>query len=222
MMAIENKLNLFSQEQLNVFEELISKHKAKLLYEAKQIDEIEVGTFKGLCALHKFLFEDIYDFAGKLREVNLSRDGFKFTMLKNIDQAIQEVDKLPQNNYGNIIIKYVRMNIIHPFREGSGRTTRIWLDLMLRKELGVIVDWSSIKQEAYLRAMIQSHEDVTELQNLLRDKLTDDLSQKKIMQELDASYRYEGYDQFKTSEIPSIDFLKSRELLEETLKNLND
>ena len=198
---LENKLNITSQPELNREEERLSKMRAKWLFESGELDSIEVGTFKGLAEIHRILFEDIYNFAGKVRDVNIAKDGFSFAPRIYLEQSLAYIDKLPQTNFDEMIEKYADMNIAHPFREGNGRSMRIWLDCILRKELGKIVDWNRIDKHDYLNAMIRSHVSTSELKYLVQNALTNDLSHESFMKGIDASYYYEGYNEFRTEDL---------------------
>lgn len=196
-----NKLKLtglaFLQE-----EERISKSKAKRLFEEHVLDSFEVGTYAGLQAIHRWLFEDIYDFAGETRKLNIAKGSFRFASALYLDDALRQISAMPQKTFDQIIAKYVEMNIAHPFLEGNGRSTRIWLDAMLRKELGVVIDWNRVDKDDYLFAMERSPIRDTEIKMLLRAALTDQTEDRAVfMHSIDASYRYEGYDQYKTEEL---------------------
>ncbi len=196
-MVLENKLNITNQIELNRFEEKISKEKAKKLFDSGKIDKIKVGTFAGLKQIHKYLFEDIYDFAGKLRDVNLSKGNFRFAPLMYLKQSLKNIDKMPQSTFDEIVEKYVEMNIAHPFREGNGRATRIWLDLIFKKELKRVVDWNKIDKADYLLAMERSPIKSIEIKHLLKNALTDKINEREIfMKGIDVSYYYEGYDEY--------------------------
>ncbi len=196
-MVLENKLNITNQIELNRFEEKISKEKAKKLFDSGKIDKIKVGTFAGLKQIHKYLFEDIYDFAGKLRDVNLSKGNFRFAPLMYLKQSLKNIDKMPQSTFDEIVEKYVEMNIAHPFREGNGRAARIWLDLIFKKELKRVVDWNKIDKEDYLLAMERSPIKSIEIKHLLKNALTDKINEREIfMKGIDVSYYYEGYDEY--------------------------
>ena len=198
---LENKLGITSWVELNREEERLSKIRAKWLFESGEIDKLEVGTFKGLARIHHILFQDIYGFAGKVRDVNIAKDGFSFAPRIFLEQSLNYIDKLPQTNFDEIIEKYADMNIAHPFREGNGRSTRIWLDCILKKELGKIVDWNQIDKHDYLNAMIRSHVSTGELKYLLQYALTDDVSYESFMKGVDASYYYEGYNEFNIEDL---------------------
>ena len=199
---LENKLNITDSAELARIEEKISKQKAVEMFENGFLDKLEPGTYGSLAAIHQYLFDEIYDFAGMLRKVNLSKGNFRFTPLMYLETALKSIDKMPQSNFDEIIEKYVEMNIAHPFREGNGRSMRIWLDLMLKKEIGRVVDWSKVDKEDYLLAMERSPVKDVEIKFLLRDALTDNISYREIyMKGIDYSYYYEGYYVFKTEEL---------------------
>ncbi len=201
-MVLENKLNIANQLELNKAEEKISKQKAKQLFESGEIDKIEVGTFKGLVQIHQFLFGDIYEFAGCLREVNIAKGNFRFAPLMYLAQSLEHIDKMPQNSFEEIIEKYVEMNIAHPFREGNGRATRIWLDLILKKELKQVIDWNLVDKEDYLCAMERSTVKDIEIKHLLKNALTDKINDRELfMKGIDISYYYEGYSEFRTQDL---------------------
>ena len=201
-MALENKLGITSSAELAREEERISKKKAVELFESGTLDKLEPGKFASLQAIHKALFEDIYDFAGQLRTVNLAKGNFRFAPLIYLEAALANIDKMPQSTYDEIIGKYVEMNVAHPFREGNGRSTRIWLDLMLKSGIGQVVDWSKVDKEDYLLAMERSPIKDVEIKVLLKDALTSDVNSREIfMKGIDHSYYYEGYTTFKTEEL---------------------
>ena len=201
-MALENKLGLTSSSDLACEEERISKKKAAQLFDRKLLDTFDVGTFAGLTAIHKHLFEDIYDFAGKLRTVNVAKGNFRFAPLMYLQAALDNIDKMPQSNFDEIIEKYVEMNIAHPFREGNGRSTRIWLDHILKNKIGKVVDWSKVDKEDYLLAMERSPIKDVEIKVLLKCALTDEINSREVyMKGIDHSYYYEGYTTFKTEEL---------------------
>lgn len=201
-MALENKLGITDSAELAREEEKISKKKAVWLFESGTLDTLSVGTFSALQAIHKCLFEDIYDFAGKLRTVNIAKSNFRFAPLIYLEAALANIDKMPQSTYDEIIEKYVEMNIAHPFREGNGRSTRIWLDLMLKKGISRVVDWSKVDKEDYLLAMERSPIKDTEIKVVLRSALTSDINNRELyMKGIDHSYYYEGYTTFKTEEL---------------------
>lgn len=201
-MALENKLGITESADLAREEEKISKKKAIELFESGYLDSLEPGTYLSLAQIHKYLFEDVYDFAGKLRTVNLAKGSFRFAPLMYLEAALANIDKMPQSTFDEIVEKYVEMNIAHPFREGNGRSTRIWLDLMLKKGLGKVVDWSRIDKEDYLLAMERSPIRDIEIKHLLRAALTDQINDRQIyMKGIDHSYYYEGYTSYKTEEL---------------------
>lgn len=201
-MALENKLNITDSAELAREEERISKKKAVELFDSKLIDTFEVGTFAGLAAIHKYLFEDIYDFAGKMRTVNIAKGNFRFAPLIYLEAALANIDEMPQSTFDEIVEKYVEMNVAHPFREGNGRSTRIWLDCIFKKELGKVVDWSKVDKEDYLLAMERSPIKDVEIKVLLKAALTDEINDRTIyMKGIDASYHYEGYNIFKTEDV---------------------
>lgn len=201
-MALENKLGIKSSAELAREEERISKKKAVELFENGMLEKLEAGKFQTLCEIHKYLFDDIYDFAGKIRTVNLSKGNFRFAPLMYLEAAIENVDKMPQNTFDEIVEKYVEMNIMHPFREGNGRSMRIWLDMMLKKQIGQVVDWSKIEKEDYLMAMERSPIKDIEIKYILKAALTDQINDREIyMKGIDHSYYYEGYVTYKTEEL---------------------
>lgn len=201
-MILENKLNLTSEVELAREEEKISKIKAKELFETGYLDTLKAGTFDALSKIHSYLFSDIYYFAGKIRNQNIAKGNFRFVPILYIDNALKNIEKMPQSNFDEIIEKYVEMNIIHPFREGNGRSTRIWLDLILKKELGLVVDWSKVNKEDYLLAMERSPIKDVEIKELLKKALTDKINDRIVyMKGIDASYHYEGYTIYKTEDL---------------------
>ena len=201
-MALENKLGLTSSADLTREEERISKKKAVELFEKGILDNLPAGKFSTLQSIHKYLFEDIYDFAGELRTVNLAKGNFRFAPLMYLQAALDNIDKMPQSNFDEIIEKYVEMNIAHPFREGNGRSTRIWLDHILKNEIGKVVDWSKVDKEDYLLAMERSPIKDVEIKVLLKGALTDEINSREVyMKGIDHSYYYEGYTTFKTEEL---------------------
>ena len=199
---LENKLGITSSPALAEAEERISKKKAVELFESGVLDTLEAGEFSSLQTIHRVLFEDIYDFAGKIRTVNLAKGSFRFAPLMYLDAALQNIDKMPQGNFDQIVEKYVEMNIAHPFREGNGRATRIWLDCMLKKEIGMVVDWSRVDKEDYLLAMERSPVRDIEIKHVLHAALTDQVNSREMfMKGIDHSYYYEGYTAFQTEKL---------------------
>ena len=201
-MALENKLGITDSLELARVEEKISKRKALDLFERGLLDTFEVGTFEGLSKIHKYLFNEIYEFAGKLRTVNIAKGNFRFAPVIYLEEALKNIEKMPQSTFDEIAEKYVEMNIAHPFREGNGRSTRIWLDLIFKKELKMVIDWSKVNKENYLLAMERSPIRDVEIKLLLKDALTDKINDREVyMKGIDASYQYEGYHAFKTEAI---------------------
>ena len=201
-MALENKLGLTSSADLAREKERISKKKAVELFETGLLDTLLAGKFVTLQAIHKCLFEDIYDFAGEIRTVNMAKGNFRFAPLMYLQSALENIDKMPQSNFDEIVEKYVEMNIAHPFREGNGRSTRIWLDHILKNEIGKVVDWSKVDKEDYLLAMERSPIKDVEIKVLLKGALTDEINSREVyMKGIDHSYYYEGYTTFKTKEL---------------------
>ena len=201
-MALENKLGITNSAELAREEERISKKKAVELFESGFLDKLVPGRFASLQAIHKALFEDIYDFAGELRTLNLAKGNFRFAPLMYLEAALGNIDKMPQSTFDEIIEKYVEMNIAHPFREGNGRSTRLWLDQMLKAGIGQVVDWSKVDKEDYLLAMERSPIKDVEIKVLLKAALTDDVNSREVfMKGIDHSYYYEGYTTFKTEEL---------------------
>ena len=202
---LENKLGITNLVELAKEEERITKAKALELFDTNKINEIEVGTFNGLLQIHKFLFDDVYYFAGKLRNENIAKGNFRFVPCIYLTAALSKIDEMPQNTFDEIVDKYVEMNVAHPFREGNGRSTRIWLDLILKKELNQVVDWSKIDKEEYLLAMERSPIKDTEIKLLLQSALTDQINNRQVfMKGIDASYEYEGYSTYKMEELTNI------------------
>ena len=201
-MALENKLGITDSFELAQMEERLSKTRALELFEKGLLDTFEVGTFRGLAQIHKYLFDEIYDFAGQLRMVNISKGNFRFAPVLYLEAALEKIGRMPQRTFDEIIEKYVEMNVAHPFREGNGRSTRIWLDAMLKKELRQVIDWSQVDKEDYLLAMERSPIRDTEIKALLREALTDRINDRQMyMKGIDASYRYEGYSTYKTEDM---------------------
>lgn len=201
-MILENKLNITNQVDLAKAEEKISKQKAKKLFDSGDINKVEVGTFKGLSFIHTYLFEDIYHFAGKLRKVNIAKGDFRFAPTMYLEKSLDHIDKMPQGNFDEIIGKYVEMNIAHPFREGNGRATRIWLDLILKEKLQQVIDWNLVDKEEYLSSMKRSVVKDIEIKALLKEALTDKIHDRTLfMKGIDIIYYYEGYSEFKTEEL---------------------
>ncbi len=201
-MALENKLGITSSPELAEAEERISKKKAVELFENGLLDRLEPGTTASLKAIHKYLFDEIYDFAGELRTVNIAKGNFRFAPLMYLEAALANIDKMPQSSFDEIVEKYVEMNIAHPFREGNGRSTRIWLDCIFKKEIGKVVDWSKVDKEDYLLAMERSPIKDIEIKHILKNALTDDIHSREVyMKGIDHSYYYEGYTTFKTEDL---------------------
>ena len=199
---LENKLGISNPVELAKAEEKLTKKKAIQLFETKELENIEIGTFKGLSKIHQYLFEDVYEFAGKIRKENISKSNFRFASAMYLEEALKKIDKMPQSNFDEIIDKYVEMNIAHPFREGNGRSTRIWLDMILRKEIGKVVDWSKINKADYLLAMERSPIKNVEIKFLLKEALTDKIDDREVyMKGIDASYNYEGYCLYTTKNL---------------------
>ncbi len=201
-MTLENKLGLTDSADLAREEERISKKKAVWLFESGTLDALQPGTFASLQAIHRYLFGDIYDFAGQVRTVNLAKGNFRFAPVMYLEVALANIDKMPQSTCDEIIEKYVEMNIAHPFREGNGRSTRIWLDLMLKSGIGKVVDWSRVDKEDYLLAMERSPIRDTEIKVLLKAAMTNEVNSREVyMKGIDHSYYYEGYAVFKSTEL---------------------
>lgn len=199
---LENKLGITDQIELAKAEEKLSKQRAKELFETGAINNLEVGTFRGLSAIHRYLFEDIYSFAGLVRDVNIAKGSFRFAPVMYLKNALENIDSMPELTYEEIIAKYVEMNIAHPFREGNGRSMRIWLDLILKARLGNVVNWSLVDKENYLSAMERSPINDLEIRFLLKEALTNQVSDREIyMKGIDTSYFYEGYMEYKTEEL---------------------
>ncbi|MDQ2088165.1 Fic family protein [Herbivorax sp. ANBcel31] len=201
-MILNNKLNITNQIELSKAEEKISKQKAKQLFDSGDITKVKVGTFEGLAYIHKYLFEDIYNFVGKIRTINISKGDFRFAPLMYLEPSLEHIDKMPQTTFEQIIEKYVEMNIAHPFREGNGRTTRIWLDLLLKKKIKQVVDWNLVDKEEYLSSMQRSVVKDVEIKHLLKQALTNEIDDRSLfIKGIDVSYYYEGYSEFKTEEV---------------------
>jgi len=201
-MVLKNKLGIEDQIELAKAEERITKIKAIKLFETGILNIFEVGTFKGLSQIHRYLFEDVYEFAGKIRTENISKSNFRFASAMYLEEALKQIDKMPQSNFDEIIEKYVEMNIAHPFREGNGRSTRIWLDMILKKEIGKVIDWSKVDKEDYLLAMERSPIKNIEIKFLLQNAVTDRINDREVyMKGIDASYNYEGYSLFSIEDL---------------------
>lgn len=201
-MTLENKLGITSSAELATQEERLSKKRALELFESGMLHKLEAGTFKTLQTIHKQLFMDIYDFAGKVRSVNIAKGGFRFVPAMYLLDALIQIERMPQSTFDEIIEKYVEMNVAHPFREGNGRSTRIWLDLILKKELQLVIDWSKVNKEDYLSAMERSPIKDLEIKFLLQNALTEHINDREVyMKGIDASYMYEGYEEFKTKDL---------------------
>lgn len=201
-MALKNKFGITDSSELARVEEKISKMRAIELFEKNLLDTFEVGTFKGLAQIHKYLFDDIYDFAGQIRTVNMAKGNFRYASVMYLEEALKQIGKMPQSTFDDIAEKYVEMNIAHPFREGNGRSTRIWLDAILKKELKLVVDWRKIDKEDYLLAMERSPVKDVEIKLLLKTALTDKIDDREVyMKGIDVSYYYEGYEVFKAEEL---------------------
>ncbi len=201
-MALENRLGITDSAELARMEEKISKTKAMQLFESGMLDALDAGTFRALSEIHRVLFEDIYSFAGQVRNVNLAKGNFRFAPVMYLHAALEHIEKMPQSTFDEIVEKYVEMNVAHPFREGNGRATRIWLDLMLKKELGQVVDWSKVDKDDYLLAMERSPIKDIEIKYLLKQALTNRISDREVyMKGIDTSYYYEGYTVYKTEEL---------------------
>ena len=201
-MILKNRLNIKNQVELARSEEKISKQKAIQLFDSGDIAKAEIGTFAGLSFIHAYLFEEIYDFAGCIREVNIAKGDFRFAPLMYLKQSLEHIDAMPQDSFDAIVEKYVEMNIAHPFREGNGRATRIWLDLILKNELRQVVDWNLVDKDDYLSAMQRSVVKDIEIKVLLKQALTNQIDDRALfMKGIDVSYFYEGYNEFKTEEL---------------------
>lgn len=201
-MVLPNKLKITDQIELNKAEEKISKQKAKQLFESGDIERLEVGTFKGLAQIHIYLFGDIHEFAGALRDVNLAKGNFRFAPRMYLPQSLEHISAMPQQTFEQIIEKYVEMNIAHPFREGNGRATRIWLDLILKKEIQRVIDWNAVDKADYLSAMERSVVKDVEIKHLLKAALTDRIDDRELfMKGIDISYYYEGYSEYRVEDL---------------------
>ena len=201
-MILHNKLNITDQIELAKAEEKISKQKAKQLFDTGDIAKVEVGSFAGLSFIHAYLFGDIYDFAGKIRDVNIVKGNFRFAPLMYLEPSLKHIDTMPHSTFDEVVEKYVEMNIAHPFREDNGRATRIWLDLMLKKEIKQVIDWNLVDKDDYLSAMQRSVVKDIEIKVLLKSALTDQIDDRALfMKGIDVSYYYEGYSEFKTEEL---------------------
>lgn len=202
MMTLENKLGITDSAELAWEEERISKKRAVELYDSGYLDTLTPGTYASLAEIHRTLFTDIYKFAGKIRDVNLAKGNFRFAPLMYLDASLKNIEKMPQSTFDEIVEKYVEMNIAHPFRDGNGRSARIWLDIIFKKELGMVVDWSRVDKEDYLLAMERSPIRDIEIKHLLKAALTDKINDREVyMKSIDQSYHYEGYSMFKTREL---------------------
>ena len=201
-MVLGNKLQLTSQVELNRAEEKLSKQKAKQLFESGDINNAEVGTFAGLAYIHAYLFEDVYEFAGQVRDVNLAKGSFRFAPVMYLQQALEHISAMPQQNFDQIVEKYVEMNVAHPFREGNGRATRVWLDLMLKKEIQQVIDWNAVDKADYLSAMERSVVKDIEIKHLLKNALTEKINDRELyMKGIDVSYYYEGYSEYRVEDL---------------------
>ena len=201
-MTLENKLNITNSSELARMEEKISKQKALEMFQTGFLDNLDAGKFESLSQIHKYLFDEIYNFAGQIRDVNIAKGNFRFAPVMYLKAALEHIDNMPQTTFEEIIKKYVEMNVAHPFREGNGRATRIWLDVIFKKELNMIVDWSKIDKEDYLLAMERSPIKDVEIRELIKNALTSDVNNREIyMKGIDASYNYEGYFAYKMDEL---------------------
>ena len=199
---LENKLGITDSTELARMEEKISKQKALEMFESGFFETLEPGTYKSLAMIHQYLFDEIYNFAGKLRKVNISKGNFRFAPLMYLETALQNIDKMPQSTFDEIVEKYVEMNVAHPFREGNGRSTRIWLDLMLKKEIGYVVDWSKVDKEDYLLAMERSPIKDVEIKVLLKAALSDEINNREVyLSGIDQSYYYESLSAFRAGDL---------------------
>jgi cell filamentation protein len=201
-MVLSNKLQLTSQVELNRAEEKLSKQKAKQLFESGDIHNVEVGTFAGLAYIHAYLFGEVYAFAGQVRDVNLAKGNFRFAPVMYLQQALEHISAMPQQNFDQIVEKYVEMNVAHPFREGNGRATRIWLDLMLKKGIQQVIDWNAVDKADYLSAMERSVVKDIEIKYLLKNALTEKINDRELyMKGIDVSYYYEGYSEYRVEDL---------------------
>jgi cell filamentation protein len=201
-MVLENKLGITDSAELARTEEKITKSKAKRLYDTGAINALEIGTFRGLADIHSYLFDEIYEFAGRIRDINIAKAGFRFAPVMYLRAALDHIDVMPQTNFDEIVEKYVEMNVAHPFREGNGRATRIWLDLIFKNELHQVVDWSKIDKDDYLLAMERSPIKDIEIKVLLKQALTNEIDSRDVyMKGIDQSYYYEGYTTYKTDDV---------------------
>lgn len=201
-MILENKINITNQVELAKAEERLSKQRAKQLFDTGDIEKVDVGTFAGLAFIHRYLFSDVYAFAGNIRDVNIAKGNFRFAPLMYLEASLKHIDAMPQGTFDEIIEKYVEMNVAHPFREGNGRATRIWLDLMLKRGLQLVVDWNQVDKEDYLSAMQRSPVKDVEIKALLKQALTDQIHDRALfMKGIDVSYYYEGYSEFRTEDL---------------------
>lgn len=199
-MTLDNKLGLMDSLELAKMEEKISKTRVKVLFEKQLLDDKAAGTYATLAVIHGFLFEEIYDFAGQIRTVNLAKGNVRFAPVMYLAASLDNIDRMPQQTFGQIVEKYLDLNIAHPFREGNGRSMRLWLDHLLKADLGQ-VDWSHVDKEDYLLATKRSSVSIGELKYLLLNNLTDDLTQACFFKDVDASYYYEGYNLYQTGEL---------------------
>jgi len=205
-MILENKLGVTDSAELARIEERISKAKALELFEKGLLDQFEIGTFQGLAKIHKYLFGEIYGFAGQVRTVNIAKGNFRFAPVLYLQAALEQIEQMPQSTFDEIVEKYVEMNVAHPFREGNGRSTRLWLDAILKKELQQVIDWSQVDKDDYLLAMERSPVKDLEIKTLLKAALTDRINDREMyMKGVDASYHYEGYDVYKTANINRVE-----------------
>ena len=201
-MTLENKLNITNSSELARMEEKISKQKALEMFQTGFLDNLDAGKFESLSQIHKYLFDEIYDFAGQIRDVNIAKGNFRFAPVMYLKAALEHIDNMPQTTFEEIIKKYVEMNVAHPFREGNGRATRIWLDVLFKKELNMVVDWNKVDKEDYLLAMERSPIKDVEIRELIKSALTADVNNREVyMKGIDASYNYEGYFAYKMDEL---------------------